>query len=83
MPEYEHVRKVVRECLQNTVGRTPGDDVHLFDEQLLDSFEMLNFLMFLEKRLGIKYLSGDMTMNNFKTINAITDVSVAKLEDQH
>lgn len=49
----------------------PDTDYELFDNQVIDSMELLELIMSLEQDLGIALDQELMTMDNFRTVNAI------------
>lgn len=49
----------------------PERDADLFELQLIDSMELLELVMHLEERLGLEINQDMMTVDNFRTIDAI------------
>lgn len=57
------------------------DDELLFFSGIIDSLGMVQLTAFLEETFGVSINPRDVTMNNFNTINKITDIISKKLEE--
>ncbi len=44
---------------------------NLIEEGILNSFDMIDLIMFIEKRFGIDIFGGDINFDNFQTIEKI------------
>ena len=56
------------------VGKTADKDTELFTSGILDSLEIIDLVLFLEKKYGIKIPQKSMTLDNFKTPNSIAEL---------
>lgn len=52
---------------------TPGLGDNLLLSGLIDSLGIVQLIKFIEKENGIKVAAGEITLKNFKTINAMVD----------
>lgn len=54
-----------------------GPDTELFSTGLLDSIAMMNLIAFIEERARIEVRPADVTLENFDTVQRITDYALA------
>jgi acyl carrier protein len=47
------------------------DDTLLFSSGLIDSFSMVNLIMYIEKAVGMRVHPADVTLDNFDSIDRI------------
>jgi len=53
-------------------GKTvSGDTVDLFESEIIDSMELMEFLLHLEETHNITIAQEQMTVDNFRTVDAI------------
>ena len=67
-------RKSLRRFLQEKQGLEPedfDDDTLLFSSGLIDSFSMVDLIMFIEEAAGFRVHPADVTLNNFDSIDRI------------
>jgi acyl carrier protein len=67
-------RKSLRRFLQEKQGLEPEDfedDTLLFSSGLIDSFSMVDLIMFIEEAAGFRVHPADVTLNNFDSIDRI------------
>jgi acyl carrier protein len=67
-------RKSLRRFLQERQGLEPEDfedDTLLFSSGLIDSFSMVDLIMFIEEAAGFRVHPADVTLNNFDSIDRI------------
>lgn len=60
------------EFLEADLGVEVSDvtaDTPLFSSQLVDSFALVNLMMFLEREAGIRIAPADVNLDNMDTIN--------------
>lgn len=55
-----------------------GDETELFSSGRVDSFQMVDLLVFLEKETGARLGPEDISVENFDTIQRILDFAAAK-----
>jgi acyl carrier protein len=48
-----------------------ADDTKLFSSSLIDSFVMVDLLLFLEEQMGVPMPTGDVNLDNLDTIGSI------------
>ena len=54
-----------------------GPETELFSTGLLDSIAMMNLIAFIEERARIEVRPADVTLENFDTVQRITDYALA------
>lgn len=54
-----------------------GPDTELFSTGLLDSIAMMNLIAFIEERARIEVRPADVTLDNFDSVQRITDYALA------
>jgi acyl carrier protein len=67
-------RKSLRRFLQERQGLEPEDfedDTLLFSSGLIDSFSMVDLIMFIEEAAGFRVHPADVTLNNFDSIDRL------------
>ena len=73
------VRAKIVELASRTTGRTPTlhDDDVIPETGLLDSAAIMELIVWLEQRFGLEIDQGDLTVENFGTVNAIVSYIAA------
>jgi acyl carrier protein len=69
-------RESLRRYLQENQGIQPEDfedDTLLFSSGLIDSFSMVNLIMFIEDSAGLRVHPADVTLDNFDSIERILE----------
>ena len=67
-------RQQLRGYLYEQQGLAPGDfddDTLLFSSGLIDSFRMVNLIMFIENAARMRVHPADVTLDNFDSIDRI------------
>lgn len=82
MDKNSVIAQLVAYLKQNTQDQTGGlaPDTPLLDEWFASSIEVINMVLFLEKRFGIKMRDADISADNFDTLNTLSDFVLAKLQ---
>jgi acyl carrier protein len=67
---------VIREYITREVVARPGlppveNDTKLIESGILDSLSVLNLVLFLEKKFGVKVAPEDIVQENFETVERI------------
>ena len=79
----EKIKDILREYIkeQFEIGDDPDftDDVHLFDEGFVDSFNAVEIIYFIEQTFNIKITQRDITLYPMNTIEEIAVVINEKL----
>jgi acyl carrier protein len=67
------IRGKVVDLASRAARRTPtlGDDDVIPETGLLDSAAIMELIVWLEQRFGVEIDQGDLTIENFGTVNAI------------
>lgn len=73
----ENIRDFVMKIARGK-GIFVDDDTDLYTEGVLDSFEILELLVFLQDTLNVTYENGDLDAEKFKSINKITEFAQNK-----
>jgi acyl carrier protein len=74
-------RGSLRRYLQEKQGLEPEDfedDTLLFSSGLIDSFSMVNLIMFIEDTAGLRVHPADVTLDNFDSIERILAFAEAR-----
>lgn len=79
----EKITKEIAGYLKSSGRSAEGKDLPsgqlLFDSGILDSFGMVELIVFLEKHYSIQLGEGDLVKENLDTIGHIADLVVSKL----
>ena len=79
----EEIKNTLREYIreQFDIGDDPDftDDVHLFDEGFVDSFNAVEIIHFVEETFNIKITQRDITLYPMNTIEEIAEVISEKI----
>ena len=79
----EEIKNTLRDYIRNEfeIGDDPDftDDVHLFDEVFVDSFNSVEIIHFVEETFEIKITQRDITLYPMNTINEIAEVISEKI----
>ncbi len=67
----KNIENKIRFCLKQINNSNPSNDELLFETGVLDSFDMLEFILLIEKKFDIKIKPGNIILDNFSSINAI------------
>ena len=75
----QEIRAKVVELASRTAVRTPTlhDDDVIPETGLLDSAAIMELIVWLEQRFGLEIDQGDLTIENFGTVNAIVSYIAA------
>ncbi|SMF97191.1 Acyl carrier protein [Methylomagnum ishizawai] len=68
--------------LQHSAPEQTGEltpDTPLLDDWFAHSMEVIQMVLFLEQRFGIKLGDADISADNFETLDALSDFVLAKL----
>ncbi|MCH5185818.1 MAG: acyl carrier protein [Oscillospiraceae bacterium] len=79
----EKIKNILREYIKEKfeIGDDPDftDDVHLFDEGFVDSFNAVEIIYYIEQTFNIKITQRDITLYPMNTIEEIATVINEKL----
>ena len=76
-------REELIDYMQNELGLDPedtNDDAPLFTSGTLDSFSMIDLVMFLEKRGGFRLTPGEVNLDNLDSMDRILAFYQSKSE---
>ena len=66
-------RALIRTFLRRYFGnRQVGDDVDLFLSGYVNSMAALQLVLFIEKQFGVKVETEELTLDNFRSVDALT-----------
>ena len=68
--ERESLRTYLRDRMGLDISNV-HDDTPLFSSNLLDSFSMVDLIMFIEEKAGIRIQQADVTLDNLDSIARI------------
>lgn len=63
---------LIHQILKDQTPENFDDDYHLIDDGLLDSLGILNLVAYLEKQYHIEFLDGEIVLEHFNSLNALT-----------
>ncbi|HJO92499.1 MAG TPA: phosphopantetheine-binding protein [Victivallales bacterium] len=70
----DKIKIKIKDFFSKFIGGIELDDnEELFSSGLVNSLFAMQLVLFIEKELEIKVKNEDLDLNNFQTINAITD----------
>lgn len=72
----EKVRKFMERFFRN---KDIADDTDIFEKGFANSLFSMQLVMFVEKEFGIIIENDDLDLENFKSINAISNLIKAKM----
>jgi acyl carrier protein len=73
MSEINHIREIVRNFINSSINiEGIGDDENLFESGLANSLFAIQLTNFVERRFSIEIRMDDLSIENFKSINATT-----------
>ena len=70
---FHHVMTYLEKTAESQGITLPGESDSLFDQRVLDSFGLLEFIAFLEETFAIKIPDDDLTPDRFETIENIRE----------
>jgi len=59
-----------------------NDDLNLIDNGIIESFNIISLVIFIENNFNIKFSSRDMSATNFKTIKTIEELILRKIKER-
>ena len=57
----------------------PSTETDLFDEQILDSFGLVNLMFLIERHWGVKVTTDKMELDNFRSVDRIANFIESEL----
>jgi methoxymalonate biosynthesis acyl carrier protein len=74
-----NIENRVKNFLQRYIGdKEIGADDEIFSSGLVNSLFAMQLVLFLEKEFNLEIGNQDLNLDNFKTLNSITDFVKAK-----
>ncbi|MGH9167174.1 MAG: acyl carrier protein [Acidimicrobiia bacterium] len=70
--------RIVEEYLQGRPTEALQDDTDLIQEEIIDSLGIFLLLEFIQERFGVAIDPEDVTLENFQTLEAITELVTSK-----
>ena len=70
MDMHQEVRDFIVRTFMKSRG-TLSDDQSLFENNIVDSFGLLEIISFVEKKYGVRIGPADAALRNFDSVNAI------------
>ena len=79
MSVQETISEFIKEKFE--IGDDPdfNNDVHMFNEGFVDSFDAVEIIHFIEEEFGIEITQKDITLYPMNTVNEIADVVESKI----
>lgn len=77
----ESVRDNLRGFLERQTKTTVQDDLDLFASGLVSSLFALELVVHLERSFGTSISGADLKLDNFRTVNSMTDLVLRQGED--
>lgn len=66
----------------DTLKNEFNDDLNLIDNGIIESFNIISLVIFIENNFNIKFSSRDMSATNFKTIKTIEELILRKIKER-
>jgi acyl carrier protein len=77
----ETVMRKISEFLGQFISETDIDpDVNLFDSGLVNSLFAMQLLLYVEQEFDLQITNEDLDIKNFRSLNALTDFVMVKLD---
>ena len=78
----EEIISHIQKWLVDTYRLTVDIDDRYINSGLIDSFEIINLIIFIESSYNIKFSSDDFKDSRFFTINGLSELVLDKIPDQ-
>lgn len=81
----EELKAELREFIINAFMRGKGsvkDNESLFERGVMDSFGILEFVSFIEKRFKISFNPSEITLDNFNCVNKVAQLIEKKAKSR-
>jgi acyl carrier protein len=72
------LKNIIRCAVAEVTGRPDIDDQNLLENGIIDSFGILQLITALEEKLKVRFNDEDLAAGNFRTVDSITALLVAK-----
>ena len=69
--QKEEIAVNIRKCLSAISNHEPSEDELLFETGILDSFDLIEFIILIEKNFQITIKPEDVILDNFSSINSL------------
>ena len=66
------------EYFKEKVDTVVDSDTLLLEDKVIDSMGVIELVAFLEATYGVEFTDDDLTIDNFKTIDSISNLIVSK-----
>ena len=75
------VMSKISEFLSQFISETDIDpDVNLFESGLVNSLFAMQLLLYVEQEFGLQVTNEDLDIKNFRSLNALTDFVMVKVD---
>lgn len=64
---------IINQYIKDNAPEGFNDDYNLIDEGILDSLAIMSLIAWLEKHFSIEFDEGDIVLENFSSVNALSD----------
>ena len=81
MKSFEEIISHVQKWLIDKYSLTVDINDRYVDSGLIDSFDMINLIVFIESSYNIKFSSDDLQDPRFLTINGLCELILEKISD--
>jgi methoxymalonate biosynthesis acyl carrier protein len=78
--DADEIQSAVLQFLKEKTLATPATDQDLFASGVVSSMFAMEMVVFLEQSYQVTIIGGDLKIDNFRTVNAMTDL-VLRLRD--
>jgi acyl carrier protein len=69
---------IVRELMSDKPGAVVANDEHLIESGIVDSLGIFLLIAFIDSAFGVKIQPEDVVLDNFQSVNTITDLVLAR-----
>jgi acyl carrier protein len=70
---------IIEDVFQGLVPEDFNDDYNLIESGAMDSLSMMKIITYLEQQFGVKFGLNDMVPKNFKSIESLSELALARL----
>jgi len=64
---------IVTEIMHEKEMGVLGDETALIEDGIIDSMGLIELVLFIEKQFGVAVAEEDMDIDNFRTLNSLTE----------
>jgi len=74
--KVDRITKIINSFFTDQGKNLPSNDYDLFNDEMIDSMDLIELVVLLDKKLGIRIDQKYMTVDNFRSVNQIVKTIV-------